>query len=304
MTIRFSYSGTSGSNWALDDIGLTGTFQPITYQWSPITYLNPANGTGQQVVTTPTVAGPIQYCVTATTATGCTNTSPACVTVTVNDLPVCSITGNDNVCPSSTNTYSGPAGMTQYTWTITGNATIISVANTKDVSVLANASCGTYTLTLVIRNSNNCTSTCNQTYTITDTQNPTLTCPAAQTLCYVAAGNYTIPNLIATDNCTSPLTVTYNITGATTRTGTGINASGSFNAGTSTITWTVTDACNNTSTCSTIITISQITATATPTAATCNGAADGSVVITANRSLHHHAITNRSDCRHLYVHDN
>jgi hypothetical protein len=61
-----------------------------------------------------------------------------------------------------------------------------------------------------------------------------------------------------TDNCNRDLTITYEITGATTRNGTGINASGTFNVGVSTITWTVTDACGNKATCSTTVTINPL----------------------------------------------
>jgi hypothetical protein len=54
------------------------------------------------------------------------------------------------------------------------------------------------------------------------------------------------------------LTITYQVTGATTRSGTGTDASGVFNQGASTITWTVTDACGNTSTCTTTVTINPL----------------------------------------------
>src|ERR1035437_6717743 len=49
------------------------------------------------------------------------------------------------------------------------------------------------------------------------------------------------------------LTITFQITGATIRNGTGNDASGIFNPGVSTITWTVTDACGNTATCTTTV---------------------------------------------------
>lgn len=73
---------------------------------------------------------------------------------------------------------------------------------------------------------------------------------------FCAAGNatYTVPQLQANSNCLS-LTYSYEITGATVRSGTGNNASGVFEEGVSTITWTVTDAAGNSSTCQTIITI-------------------------------------------------
>ena len=47
----------------------------------------------------------------------------------------------------------------------------------------------------------------------------------------------------------------YVVSGATSRSGTGTDASGSFNVGESTITWTATDANGNTSTCTTTVTI-------------------------------------------------
>jgi hypothetical protein len=60
--------------------------------------------------------------------------------------------------------------------------------------------------------------------------------------------------MTATDNC-GIATITYRITGATTRNGSGNNASGTFNLGLSTITWTVTDVNGNITTCATQVTI-------------------------------------------------
>jgi len=80
-----------------------------------------------------------------------------------------------------------------------------------------------------------------------------LTAPVSQSFCYTG-NNYQVPALTATANC-GIAGITYNITGATTRSRTGADASGMFNVGVSNIIWAVTDSAGNTSTDSTIVTI-------------------------------------------------
>src|SRR5688500_12457768 len=92
---------------------------------------------------------------------------PKVITVIVNPLPVCFITGPNNICPGSTNIYNAPTGMATYSWSISGNATIPGATNGQTVSVLANNSCGSYTLTLTITDANGCTNTCNEEFDIT-----------------------------------------------------------------------------------------------------------------------------------------
>lgn len=65
--------------------------------------------------------------------------------------------------------------------------------------------------------------------------------------CLKQEGNYSIDPLQATDNYTIT-SIKYEITGATIRSGSGTDASGKFNAGASTITWTVKDQSDNVST--------------------------------------------------------
>ena len=95
-------------------------------------------------------------------------------------------------------------------------------------------------------------------YTVTPAPAVEITCPPSQTFCEVADSSYTIPEPTVIDNCNRDLTVVYEITGATTRSSTGTNASGKFEVGVSTITWTVTDACGNEATCSTTVTINPL----------------------------------------------
>jgi len=87
-----------------------------------------------------------------------------------------------------------------------------------------------------------------------DDQKPVLTAPANQFFCYNQSGPYTIPSLAATDNC-GIASISYRVSGATAGNGIGADASGSFNAGQSTITWTVTDIHGNVDTAATIVTV-------------------------------------------------
>ncbi len=96
--------------------------------------------------------------------------------------------------------------------------------------------------------------TCTFTVTVKDVTAPTLVCPDAQTLCKVANNTYTIPPMVQSDNC-AIVSTTYKITGVTSRSGSGTNASGLFNLGVSTIKWTVKDSHGNISTCTTVVTV-------------------------------------------------
>src|SRR6476660_1223077 len=34
IRVRFLYTGNTGSNWGIDNVGLSGTYQPVDYQWT------------------------------------------------------------------------------------------------------------------------------------------------------------------------------------------------------------------------------------------------------------------------------
>ena len=94
-------------------------------------------------------------------------------------------------------------------------------------------------------------SSCTQTVTVTDDENPTITCPGNITVNTNPGecnANVTIPLAIASDNCTvSSVVNNYN--------GGGANASGIYPIGTTTVTFTVTDSVNRTATCSMDVTV-------------------------------------------------
>lgn len=143
---------------------------------------------------------------------------------------------------------------------------------------------GTTTITWTVRDVNGNVKTATQTIVVTDNEKPVIACASNQVFCANTGGNtqYTIPVLNQSDNCGIAST-TYSITGATNRTGSGTNASGSFAIGTSTVTFTVTDIHGNVSTCSFNVTINPlpVASIAAPTAdAFCN-----QFTLTANSTL-------------------
>lgn len=83
-----------------------------------------------------------------------------------------------------------------------------------------------------------------------------ITCPTVPALCFSSSGTYTIAPLGTGKDC-NVSAVSYAITGATTRSGSGSNASGTFGVGTSTITWMVQHADGSSSSCQTTVTVNQ-----------------------------------------------
>ncbi len=92
------------------------------------------------------------YTVTVTAANGCTATASR--TVTVNSLPVASISGNNTIC-AGTNTNLTASGGSSYLWS--------NGATTASISVSPST---TSTYSVTVTNSNGCTSTASRTVTV------------------------------------------------------------------------------------------------------------------------------------------
>ncbi|MFL5741112.1 MAG: HYR domain-containing protein [Flavisolibacter sp.] len=169
--------------------------------------------------------------------------------VTVNDTekPVVTCNGDQNLnndpgqCGAR---YSGVATATDNCAEVTVTGSRSDGKPLSDLYPVGNTSI-TWTATDAAGNIANCV----QKINVTDNEKPSIICPSAGVLCF-SAGNYTIPQLKATDNC-GLSTISYNITGATTRSGLGMDASGPLNAGTSIISWIVLDVNGNSSNCQT-----------------------------------------------------
>ncbi|WP_159455924.1 RICIN domain-containing protein [Chitinophaga eiseniae] len=118
--------------------------------------------------------------------------------------------------------------------------------------------------------------------------------PANQSFCFDPSGAYTVPPLTTADTQGSA-SITYSVRGATSRTGIGADASGAFNTGQSTITWTVTGVYGNVTTASTTVTVNTAVTTHIPDVYPVSPAADAkntiytgygpaSLAVTANTS--------------------
>jgi hypothetical protein len=219
---------------------------------------------------------------TFTAIDACSNSSTTSRTVTWTD---------DNIAPTFTGSYSNvslgcnPASPSSSLGSATATDACGATTITQSDGAIVTTGCDrSQTRTFTARDACNNSSTTSRTVTWTvDVTAPVLSCPATQQFCITAGPNYTIPQATATDNCGGAVTLTYVISGATTGSGSGGNASGSYNAGLSTITWTATDACGNTSTCSVNVTIATpITITQNPASISgCKTAGNSDVTFTA-----------------------
>jgi hypothetical protein len=145
VRIRFYYSGTVGSNWAIDNVTVVSVPQPVTYTWSPSTYLSGTKG--QTVTATPTKIGTYEYTVKATTG-ACSST--ANVSVTVNPLPNVSGVSASPGCDGSTATITLTGILKSNTSTIIYN---INGGANDTVSILANAAgVGTFEVPVSLAN--------------------------------------------------------------------------------------------------------------------------------------------------------
>ncbi|MDI6050789.1 kelch repeat-containing protein [Flavobacterium sp. XS2P24] len=119
---------------------------------------------------------------------------------------------------------------------------------------------GNTIVTWTATDESNNSSTCTQTVTVVDDQQPVITCPAVLNIdrdtdeggnAYTAVG--TEFDATATDNCEGT-SLTYTLTGVTTGTGTTL-AGAVFESGITTITWTATDGATTSVSCSFTLTV-------------------------------------------------
>lgn len=210
---------------------------------------------GGAVVTTTLTAGlpsgsffPIGTTTETYTASDTLGNSVTCsfdIVVVDNENPVItapaniSVSADSGLCTATVN-YTAPVG--------TDNC---SGATTVLISGLGSGGTfplGTTTETYEVTDAAGHTANCSFTITVTDDEAPVFTC-GGNVLSCVPVVNGLAPGTV-TDNCSGVATIDYTLSGATTGTGSNDASGTTFNAGITTVQYTVTDANGNSSTCS------------------------------------------------------
>jgi len=160
------------------------------------------------------------------------------IIITVNPLPVCTITGVFSLCAGQTTELCVAAGYTTYAWSTGGTLNCITVGSS-----------GTYSVT--VTDANGCTSTCSQDVSIEDLVSPSITCPSDISIeCDADTQPTGTGTAIASDDCDPAPAVAFSdatIGGLCTQ------------DYTITRTWIATDASGNTATCVQTISIADNT---------------------------------------------
>ncbi|HXG64022.1 MAG TPA: HYR domain-containing protein [Blastocatellia bacterium] len=177
--------------------------------------------------------------------------------VCVEECGTCAISGPDGpVCPGSKQTFTAPiTGACDdpvYKWTVTGDGMIVGDDDGPSVMVMA-TDCGEYT----VRSEISCTGctpspiVCEKTISVVDNVAPVLSgCPSptASFQCFSQVPDP--PTVTAVDNCLGTVPVTF----TQTQTNPGSSCNNVI-----TRTWTATDSCGNTATCTQTITVNDTT---------------------------------------------
>ncbi len=192
--------------------------------------------------------------VTFTAATKCKDTTKCTFTVTVVDRQAPIITCPANV--TLTNVCNAPAAFTTLTAFTTGGGTAtdncgniyISQTVTSTSSATATNCPKVTTRTYVVSDINGNSSSCVQTISVNDVTKPTITPPqniTVGTSSNACTANVMLTNPTISDNCTPTASLVL----------TRVPSGNIFNPGTTSVIWTVTDGCNNSSSAASTVTV-------------------------------------------------
>lgn len=122
-----------------------------------------------------TTSGPQTVSVNYTAPGGCTAASPTVKNITVYSVPTVTITGPATGCRYVAETYTGPAGMTNYYWNVPSGTIVSGGGITDDFIEVVYYSAGTYTINLTCSNAYGCNDSESLNVTIGSTPLPSIT---------------------------------------------------------------------------------------------------------------------------------
>jgi hypothetical protein len=209
----------------------------LTYNWS-VTGGTIMAGTGTNSITvTWNTAGSQNVSLNYINTNNCTAASPTIKTVTVNPLPIPTISGSSSVCVNSSgNVYTTEYGMSGYNWVVTGGS-VTSGSGTNSITVTWNTA-GAQSVSVNYLNANNCTASSATVKPVTVNALPSPTITGSLSVCVNSTGNvYTTESgmsgyswtvtggTITSGSSTNSITVTWNSAGSKTVSVNYINAS-------------------------------------------------------------------------------
>ncbi len=179
-----SVCATTTGNVYTTQAGMTG------YVWAVSAGGTVTAGAGTNAITvTWNTAGAQTVSVNYTNASNCAATSATVYNVTVNALPVPTITGPASVCAGSTgNVYTTQAGMTGYTWVVSAGGTITAGSGTNAITVTWSTA-GAKTVTVNYTNASSCTAASATVYNVTVNTLPVPTITGPASVCVTSTGN-------------------------------------------------------------------------------------------------------------------
>jgi hypothetical protein len=228
------------------------------------------------------------------------------------DCPEDAIFYSDSSCTTTVNGLNFPGDPALYKYVVTGTKSFEGNGSLNGKLLYTGSYYVTYSLL------NDASLFCSFRIIVLDTISPKLQVADRIIVCNKTTAVLKIPFLKITDSC-QVKTITYQLSGATFRNGTGVDASGVFNSGETTITWTVTDSSGNTSSMglkvsvlNTIFNVKipkayQINAQQSQANTIFLGYRNNTLRLTAyepNSSKHHYRWTNGDTTRFTYVRHN
>ena len=174
----------STGNVYTTDAGMTN------YLWSVSAGGTITDGPGtNEIKVTWNTTGPHSVSVNYTDGNGCSAALPTIHNVTVNPLPVPTISGSASVCDLSAIVYTTQPGMTNYSWSVTGGAITGDGGLTNNTATVTWNGVGPGTISVNYNDGNSCSAAAPSVYNVTVNSLPVPTITGPSPVCLNSTGN-------------------------------------------------------------------------------------------------------------------